>query len=720
MSAVEDAKLLKTVTGLLIALVVLSLPVTALGGVDDAVARLRQSRDAVEKAFAGPLYRELSQPLVSYSEQGDTAPGCGVHTARTFAILIGVDHALADKKFDLKGAENDVDLISAAFVARFHTDVEVIRLKGKEATRDRVRDALTKVLSEVDCDDKVVFYFAGHSTFFGFDATIDLRQQAKTIPPGDPSYDHAQSVLRALDARAAFFLWGDGVVIHPISASDIAEFVSNVRNRHADIMVVLDGAHSAAAALLEQQRDADPVAGWSERKTTKFGGTALVPDRGDFAAYYSSLDGRLAGEQSFTMPDGSEVVHGDFSFAFAEAVQDSSALTARGLADRLQARAGNEREDTYNSEGSNPNMLLFDPQPSLERAANAILISSPEQTRGPAAVKSAAIEIAGIVNWATPIAAVLVNGEPAVLDRTGAFSHKVALVSGINTVKVVALTQENLLLQKSLDVVYAGDVDALKGAGRSYAVVIANAAYGPETGFNALETPVADADAIEQELVHHYGFTTQATLPNGSTVSLSLRNAGGRDIAMALYNVSQVVGADDTVLIYYAGHGIYEPLTTTAFWVPIDAVAGLPPTYLSASTITEAIDRIQARKLVLISDSCFSGALMRSGPAANEDIDSKARVNSLLALSRAKSRLLISSGNNEPVSDTGGRGHSVFAQALLNGLAEERYDEFSARELFDGYILTAVTANSKQEPQFRPLENVGHEGGDVIFVRSAG
>ena len=72
------------------------------------------------------------------------------------------------------------------------------------------------------------------------------------------------------------------------------------------------------------------------------------------------------------------------------------------------------------------------------------------------------------------------------------------------------------------------------------------------------------------------------------------------------------------------------------------------------------------------------------------------------------------------MSDTGGQGHSVFARALLNGLESMPHDQFSARELFDGYILTAVTANARQEPQFRPLEDVGHEGGDVVFLKTAG
>ncbi len=251
-------------------------------------------------------------------------------------------------------------------------------------------------------------------------------------------------------------------------------------------------------------------------------------------------------------------------------------------------------------------MVLFERQPSLQRLADAIVITSPEPMRGPSAVKTAAVEIVGHINWITPVSAVLVNGTPAEIAADGTFSQKVVLTTGLNAIKVIALTPDNQLLQRSVDVVYAGDVDALKGNGRNYAVIIANAAYAPETGFNALDTPVADGDAIAAELTQKFGFVTSATLPNGTAVSLDLRNASGRDIAMALYNVGQVAGADDTVVIYYAGHGIYEPLTTTAFWVPIDAVAGLPPTYLSASTISEAIARIQARKVMLISDSCFS------------------------------------------------------------------------------------------------------------------
>ena len=197
---------------------------------------------------------------------------------------------------------------------------------------------------------------------------------------------------------------------------------------------------------------------------------------------------------------------------------------------------------------------------------------------------------------------------------------------------------------------------------------------------------------------------------------LFLKDATRHDIETVLYKIGLVAGEKDTVLIYFAGHGIYEEKTTIAFWVPVDAEAGVPISYLSASTISEAIQRMQANKVVIISDSCFSGALMRGGEAGPK-IGDDDRERALLRLAQRRTRILISSGNNEPVEDPGGDGHSIFAQALLTGLEDMQHDAFSARELYDGYILPLVVGNADQEPQYRPIERSGHEGGDIVFVR---
>lgn len=77
----------------------------------------------------------------------------------------------------------------------------------------------------------------------------------------------------------------------------------------------------------------------------------------------------------------------------------------------------------------------------------------------------------------------------------------------------------------------------------------------------------------------------------------------------------------------------------------------------------------------------------------------------------------MASGGNEPVADGGGGEHSIFADALLRGLREMDKDEFSGRELFDDYIIKPVGGRSDQLPQYSPLRNSGHAGGDFIFAR---
>lgn len=68
---------------------------------------------------------------------------------------------------------------------------------------------------------------------------------------------------------------------------------------------------------------------------------------------------------------------------------------------------------------------------------------------------------------------------------------------------------------------------------------------------------------------------------------------------------------------------------------------------------------------------------MRGGETGSK-IGDDDRERALLRLAQRRTHILISSGNNEPVDDTGGAGHSVFAKALLTGLEDMNHDAFSA------------------------------------------
>lgn len=339
--------------------------------------------------------------------------------------------------------------------------------------------------------------------------------------------------------------------------------------------------------------------------------------------------------------------------------------------------------------------------------------------RGPTSVEAAELTLVGMVDWRSPAKAVLVEGQPATLTRDGRFSAAVKLNPGVNTISVTALTSDDEIhVMTPLEINFDGDLTRLKGEGTRYAVIIANQNYLPETEFSTLATPAADAEALRKTLTTDYGFITELPIGPGENLSLFLLDASKDEIEEVLYMMSQVATEQDSVLIYYAGHGVYDEGTTNAYWVPVDATR--PFNYLSGVTITEHIQRMLARSVILISDSCYAGAL-RSGdgpePPATT-VTEEDRKRALLRMAGLRSRVLITSGGTEPVMDAGGGGHSIFARALLTGLAEMKGNAFAAEDLFRD-IRPMVSGRAEQMPQMRPIDRTGHEpAADVVFVRA--
>jgi hypothetical protein len=89
----------------------------------------------------------------------------------------------------------------------------------------------------------------------------------------------------------------------------------------------------------------------------------------------------------------------------------------------------------------------------------------------------------------------------------------------------------------------------------------------------------------------------------------------------------------------------------------------------------------------------------------------------LKKMQERKSRTLLASGGNEPVSDIGGEGNSVFTKAFLVGLTNMSLNEFTAEELYIQYVKEMVAGSSDQTPEYNIIRNSGHEGGDFVFKR---
>ena len=80
-----------------------------------------------------------------------------------------------------------------------------------------------------------------------------------------------------------------------------------------------------------------------------------------------------------------------------------------------------------------------------------------------------------------------------------------------------------------------------------------------------------------------------------------------------------------------------------------------------------------------------------------------------------RARVVLASGSLEPVLDSDGGEHSVFARYLIKVLEENR-SVMTGDQIYDN-LKKYVVANSEQTPVFSSIRGVGHEFGDFLFVR---
>ncbi|HEX3893539.1 MAG TPA: caspase family protein [Terracidiphilus sp.] len=235
--------------------------------------------------------------------------------------------------------------------------------------------------------------------------------------------------------------------------------------------------------------------------------------------------------------------------------------------------------------------------------------------------------------------------------------------------------------------------------GDYFALVIGNNDY---PNLPPLHTAVGDAESIAQILTDRYGFHVKLLL-----------NASRDQIVGALNEYRRELDAHSNFLIYYAGHGQFDQAVNKYYWLPIDAQPHDNTKWIIADDVTSDIRGTPASHILVVSDSCYSGT-MRGADVSFDPHDRERLLGKMMA---GHSRDLLSSGGNEPVSDTGSAGHSVFAAAFLRGIETEPDPVFSGDELFERYIKLQVGGNARQTPQYGPLGDSGHSFGDFVFVR---
>jgi hypothetical protein len=239
--------------------------------------------------------------------------------------------------------------------------------------------------------------------------------------------------------------------------------------------------------------------------------------------------------------------------------------------------------------------------------------------------------------------------------------------------------------------------------GKYYAIVIGINKY--RQPLSTLLTPVNDARAMAAVLTESYGFQVKLLLDQDATRV---------NILDAIVQFRDTLNENDSLLIYYAGHGYSDHASDKAYWLPADADSVYSSNRIIADELTTDVRVQNARHVLIISDSCYSGGLSRDADTPTESTGRAVFIDRML---KSRSRTLMASGGDEPVSDSGTNGHSVFAYAVLRSLQQAVQPVFTASDLFYGSVRQQVAGKSDQLPQYSVIRNSSHDEGDFVFMK---
>ncbi len=322
---------------------------------------------------------------------------------------------------------------------------------------------------------------------------------------------------------------------------------------------------------------------------------------------------------------------------------------------------------------------------------------------------------------------VSLNGNPVKIDNKrglkivntdGKFSKKVdiaeklQLQNGQNIIKISVVDIDGISQEELLH------VTKVKARGDIWAILIGINRY---QNTRNLKYAVNDARAFRDYLKDYVGISDERIfyLANEDATKSRIESLLGTTI-------KRKASRDDTVIIFYAGHGAVEPDPSNLdgdgfekYLLPHDAdLEDLYSTSISMNNIRTIFTRIRADRLIFIADTCYSGA---SGGRTMMTAKTRANLSDKFyeRISKGKGRVIISSCSaNEISKEDDNLQHGIFSYYMLEGL-KGRADQdgdgiITVSELFS-YITRKVPQASAQDQH--PVKK-GETEGELVIGRT--
>ncbi|NJM15223.1 MAG: caspase family protein [Bacteroidales bacterium] len=282
--------------------------------------------------------------------------------------------------------------------------------------------------------------------------------------------------------------------------------------------------------------------------------------------------------------------------------------------------------------------------------------------------------------------------------NNGYFNKTVTLADGYNDFFITAVDLNGNEIEEHVTLEYskAGTSSSIgTSIGSYYALIFAVNEYQDEE-ITDLDNPVQDGQRLYNVLTTKYNF-------DASKVTF-YKNPTRSEMIVALERLSKEITPDDNLIIFYAGHGYWDPGLQAGYWLPADARKANTANWFGNSTLRDFIYGIKTKHTLLIADACFSGGIFKSRNAFS---NASKGISKLYEL---PSRKAMTSGTLEEVPDK-----SVFLHYLIERLENNSQKYIPSEELFASFK-TAVLNNSPNVPQYGEIKNTGDEGGDFIFI----
>ena len=269
----------------------------------------------------------------------------------------------------------------------------------------------------------------------------------------------------------------------------------------------------------------------------------------------------------------------------------------------------------------------------------------------------------------------------------------------------------------------ASDVDvpsvARAAKPNRYAVVVGIEQY--RTKLPKADFAARDAQTMKDYLTRTMGFSDE------NVALLVNENATRTDIEKYVEHwLPNRVEKDGTVFVYYSGHGAPNPKTGEAYLVPYDG----DPTFVektgySLKRLYEHLDKLPAKDITVVLDSCFSGAGGRSVLAQGAKPMVLSVENAMVA--SGKTVVLAASAGDQISSAYAEKGHGLLTYFFLKGLQGEgdlnKDGVIEMAELYE-YLKPQVQKvarkqfNNEQTPQLLASPELLRKGGGRLLERA--